>query len=184
MRNLKEFPQIHTLQQVESQMMSLNCKETNEGYESESDQQESEGSQTKEEHLEEQEDNSTKADEQCDGTYKHKHKLSTIAKKLKLSLAKDHFQPEEEVTLAAQVLSPRLKKQLMEKQVRSILIGGLFRGLTKENIVDHFTQFGKVVTYSEPQKSFAQNDGTKFVFLKFDNCSAADKAVGKNSFKS
>lgn len=120
-----------------------------------------------------------KTDENNNGTQKSsKRTLSTIAMKLKLSLQKN---PDQEPSfLPKKFLPPRLKKSNM---VRSVMIGGLFKGLTREDIIDHFEKFGTVIDYTEPVKSYSQNDGTKFVFLKFDKCDAVERVVGEFAAK-
>jgi RNA recognition motif. (a.k.a. RRM, RBD, or RNP domain) len=182
----QQVPKIPTVQQVESQMKIKLEEEEDSGLEMMGRTEDSDESQEKESKMngDNKPKQNDKVDEKENGAWKEKpgKKLSEIAMKLKLSLTKDTPSQKISPMQVHKVVAPRFNKLAQgESQVHSVMIGGLFRGLTQNDLVGYFGRFGNVVDYSEPVSSYSQNDGTKFVFLKFADPRAVERVVGKFS---
>lgn len=159
---------LQTLQQVENQLkMQSESEDTN----SNSDQASVE-SQPKVEELNENVEVAMVVNEKTKQNI-NKRKVLTIATKLKLT----RVQPTPAVAESSpKFYSPRVKSQ---SKGRSIMVGGLFRGLTPIDIVEYFGGFGDVIDHNEPQGSLEQQEGTKYMFLKFKHSHTVDNVIGK-----
>lgn len=176
-QELADVVKIQTLQQVESELMIHHEEKAPDNQPTDTDlkQHQEKKVEVKNKFLEEE---MKRLYNGLDKQNKAKHKISTIAMKLKLSLEKNQKAQEGVTVPAPMFFAPRFKKSEKEHQVRSIMVGGLFRGLTEKDLVEYFERFGAVIEYKEPLKSQQQDDGTKFVFMKFIDCDAAEKAIG------
>lgn len=156
---------LQTLQQVENQL-----KIQSEDMNSNSDQASVE-SQQKVEELNENVEVAELVNEKTKQNI-NKRKVVTIATKLKLT----RVQPTPPVAdTSPKFYSPRVKNQ---SKGRSIMVGGLFKGLTPTNIVEYFGGFGVIIDHKEPQGSMEQPDGTKYMFMKFQHSHTVDNVIG------
>lgn len=126
-----------------------------------------------------------------------KVKSSTIADKLKLSLAKSPNKPsapqqkKEEKPRTPRIVvkeipTPTKNSKRTENinRTNSIMITKLWRGLKKEDILEYFGTFAKVIAASMTESGNEMVDGYKYMFLKFADSKAVDKVLGKlQSFK-
>lgn len=123
-----------------------------------------------------------------------KVKTSTIADKLKLSLAKSPNKPtpapqkkkeEKPVTpriVVKEIPAPTKNNKEAAKiinKTNSIMVTKLWRGLKKEDILEYFGTFGKVIAASMTDSGNEMVDGYKYLFLKFADAKAVDKVLGK-----
>lgn len=68
---------------------------------------------------------------------------------------------------------------------RSLMISGLGKEVSESDLVQYFSKYGKVTNYTDPLSNYKRKDGHRFVFLKFTNYDAVEKAVasGKHFIK-
>ena len=158
---------LQTLQQVENQLkMQSESEDTN----SCSDHASAE-SQHKVDEVNENAENSEIANEKFKQNIQ-KRKVITIATKLKLT--------RDQPTPAIPDSSPKVypKHVLSQSKGRSVMVGGLFKGITHQDLLDYFGGFGDVVDHQEPLKSMEQPDGTKYMFFKFHHSHTVDNVIG------
>jgi RNA recognition motif-containing protein len=121
-----------------------------------------------------------------------KVKTSTIADKLKLSLAKSATSPERNPSpkkrvalpttprvVVKEVATPKKKATPSNNKSFSLMVTKLWRGLTRDDILEYFGKFGKILNDQMPEVAKDHPEGYKYLFLKFSDATAVDKALGE-----
>lgn len=67
------------------------------------------------------------------------------------------------------------------KILSQILINCATSGLKKEDVMEYFGKFGKIISCSMTEAGNELVDGYKYLFLKFADVTSVDKALGKFS---
>lgn len=121
---------------------------------------------------------------------KKKPTSPTMADKLKQSLAQpQQFSHSAAASPSRMQVQAQPQPRLVVKEVtvaklpkdktRSLMVSGLYRGLKLDDVVKYFGQFGTVLNCTSPPVVKTMNDGAKYVFVKFADYEAVEKAVGK-----
>jgi hypothetical protein len=118
-----------------------------------------------------------------------KAKPSTLAEKLKLSLARSPPPPapSKKISPAKVPSKPRIvvkevttpTKQANTGKTNSVMITKLWQGLKKDDIVDYFSKYGKIISVSMTESGNEMADGYKYLFLKFADVNSVEKLLGK-----
>lgn len=85
------------------------------------------------------------------------------------------------VVVIKEVVTPTKKAAAANagNKTNSLMITKLWSGLSKEEVMEYFERFGKIVTCSMTDAANQMADGYKYMFLKFSDATAVDKALGE-----